>query len=72
MVYSSAYFDMPADTIDQAQQNKLDLICRKLRLRPGDRLWDPGCGWGGLLCHAARHYGAQPMAPRSAPSNMTM
>ncbi len=58
MVYSSAYFDSPEDSIDAAQRNKLDLICRKLRLRPGDRLWDPGCGWGGLLCHAAQHYGA--------------
>jgi len=59
MVYSSAYFDKPTDTIDEAQYNKLDLICRKLRLQPGDRLWDPGCGWGGLLCHAAQHYGVQ-------------
>lgn len=58
MVYSSAYFDKPDDTIDAAQLNKLDLICKKLRIRPGDKLWDPGCGWGGLLCHAAQHYGA--------------
>lgn len=59
MVYSSAYFTSPDESLDQAQLNKLDLICRKLRLRPGDRLFDPGCGWGGLLCHAAQHYGAQ-------------
>jgi len=57
MVYSSAYFASPDDTIDAAQLNKLDLICRKLRLQPGDRFFDPGCGWGGLLCHAAQHYG---------------
>lgn len=59
MVYSAAYFDKPTDTIDAAQQNKLDLICRKLRLQPGDRLFDTGCGWGSLSCHAARYYGAQ-------------
>lgn len=59
MVYSSAYFDKPTDTIDQAQHNKLDLICQKLRLQPGDRLFDTGCGWGSLSCHAARYYGAQ-------------
>ncbi len=59
MVYSSAYFPSPDSSLDEAQVNKLDLICRKLRLAPGDRLFDPGCGWGGLLCHAAQHYGAQ-------------
>jgi len=57
MVYSSAYFPTPDDTLDDAQRNKLDLICRKLRLTPGDSLFDPGCGWGGLLCYAASEYG---------------
>lgn len=57
MVYSSGYFASPEDTLDAAQANKLDLICRKLRLQPGDRLFDPGCGWGGLLAHAAQNYG---------------
>ncbi|MGQ3212799.1 MAG: class I SAM-dependent methyltransferase [Shinella sp.] len=57
MVYSSAYFPTPDTSLDEAQINKLDLICRKLRLAPGDRLFDPGCGWGGLLCYAAQHYG---------------
>jgi cyclopropane-fatty-acyl-phospholipid synthase len=56
-VYSCAYFKEAGDTLDQAQANKLDLICRKLKLRPGDRLLDIGCGWGGLILWAAEHYG---------------
>jgi cyclopropane-fatty-acyl-phospholipid synthase len=58
MVYSCAYFENPDDTLDQAQCHKLDLVCRKLRLAPGQRLLDVGCGWGALVCWAARHYGA--------------
>ena len=42
-----------------AQADKLDMICRKLRLKPGERLLDIGCGWGALVCHAARHYGVR-------------
>jgi cyclopropane-fatty-acyl-phospholipid synthase len=57
MVYSCAYFTGWGNTIDRAQADKLDMICRKLRLQPGDRFLDIGCGWGGLVCHAARHYG---------------
>ncbi|MEN6585170.1 MAG: cyclopropane-fatty-acyl-phospholipid synthase family protein [Sulfuricella sp.] len=57
MVYSCAYFERPDQDLDQAQCNKLDLICRKLRLRPGERLLDIGCGWGALVLWAARHYG---------------
>lgn len=57
MVYSCAYFHTPDQDIDTAQQQKLDHICRKLRLRPGQRLLDIGCGWGGLAIHAARYYG---------------
>ena len=56
MVYSCAYFQSPADTLDQAQEQKLDYICRKLRLQPGERLLDIGCGWGGLILHAAKKY----------------
>src|SRR5207253_1935319 len=52
-----AYFRSPDDTLDVAQEAKLDLICRKLRLKPGERLLDIGCGWGGLIMHATEHYG---------------
>ena len=57
MVYSCGYFARDTDDLDQAQESKLDLICRKLRLAPGERLLDIGCGWGGLIMHAARRYG---------------
>ena len=58
-VYSCAYFTSPDESLDQAQRNKLEHICRKLRLRPGERLLDIGCGWGALLCWAARHHGVR-------------
>jgi cyclopropane-fatty-acyl-phospholipid synthase len=57
MVYSCAYFATPDEDLDAAQERKLDYICRKLRLRRGERLLDIGCGWGGLVVHAARRYG---------------
>lgn len=56
-VYSCAYFRDPHMDLAAAQIAKLDLICRKLDLRPGERFVDIGAGWGGLLLHAARHYG---------------
>ncbi|MDQ3859108.1 MAG: cyclopropane-fatty-acyl-phospholipid synthase family protein [Actinomycetota bacterium] len=59
MVYSCAYFLAPDVDLDAAQEAKLDLICRKLRLRPGERLLDIGCGWGGLVVHAAERYGVE-------------
>lgn len=59
MVYSCAYFETPNDTLEEAQRNKLDHICRKLRLAPGERFLDIGCGWGALVCWAARHYGVR-------------
>lgn len=58
LVYSCAYFKSPHIGLDTAQEQKLDYICRKLRLCPGDHILDLGCGWGGLLVHAAKHYGA--------------
>ncbi|MBC8007926.1 MAG: class I SAM-dependent methyltransferase [Prolixibacteraceae bacterium] len=59
MVYSCAYFNDPGESLDQAQRNKLEHICRKLRLKAGERLLDIGCGWGALICWAAQHYGVR-------------
>ncbi len=59
MVYSCAYFTSPDDTLEAAQERKLDVICRKLRLAAGERLLDVGCGWGSLLIYAASHYGVR-------------
>jgi len=58
-VYSCAYFRQPDDALDLAQEQKLDHICRKLMLKPGERLLDVGCGWGGLILWAVRHYGVE-------------
>lgn len=57
--YSCAYFDDDVEGLDAAQERKLAHICRKLRLQPGERLLDIGCGWGGLVLYAARHYSVQ-------------
>ena len=57
MVYSCAYFKTGDEGIDEAQEQKLDHICRKLRLSPGERFLDIGCGWGALVMHAAERYG---------------
>ncbi len=57
MIYSCAYFEHPLQSLEQAQCNKLDHICRKLRLKPGEQFLDIGCGWGALVCWAAKHYG---------------
>lgn len=58
-VYSCAYYRQPTLSLAQAQEAKLDHICRKLDLQPGERLLDIGCGWGGLILWAAQHYGVQ-------------
>lgn len=57
MVYSCAYFERPGDDLERAQRAKLDHICHKLLLQPGERLLDIGCGWGALIIYAATHYG---------------
>lgn len=59
MIYSCAYFRTGDEDLDLAQEQKLDHICRKLRLEPGDRLLDIGCGWGGLIIWAAKNYGVR-------------
>ena len=59
LAYSCAYFRNSTNGLDQAQQDKLELICRKLRLSPGDHLLDIGCGWGSLILHAASRYGVE-------------
>jgi len=59
MVYSCAYFEKADVDLDAAQQAKLDHICRKLCLQPGDNFLDIGCGWGALVIHAARRYGVR-------------
>lgn len=57
LVYSCAYFDEPMGDLEKAQFRKVDMVCRKLQLSPGQRLLDIGCGFGSLLIHAATHYG---------------
>jgi cyclopropane-fatty-acyl-phospholipid synthase len=59
LVYSCAYFQREEASLDEAQEAKLDLLCRKLRLREGERLLDLGCGWGALVLHAAERYGVR-------------
>ena len=70
MVYSCAYFLDVDETLDKAQERKLDLICRKLELRESQTFLDVGCGWGGLVIHAAERYGVQAtgitLSPRQA------
>src|SRR5256714_6303736 len=67
LVYSCAYFEKADATIDEAQVAKLDLVCRKLRLQPGERFLDMGCGWGALICHAAKHYGVKALGVTLSP-----
>src|SRR5690606_12698524 len=57
MVYTCGYFTDWSNSLDQAQADKLELICRKLRLQPGDKLLDIGCGWGAMLIYAAKNFG---------------
>ena len=57
--YSCAYFSRENYDIHQAQEEKMDYVCRKLRLNPGEHLLDIGCGWGGQIIYAAKHYGVE-------------
>ena len=72
MVYSCAYFPPGVDSIDEAQVAKLDYICRKLRLRPGERLLDIGCGWGALIRHAVRRYGVEAVGITVSPAQVDL
>ncbi len=62
MVYTCAYYDTPAATLADAQVAKLDHVCRKLKLRPGQKVIEAGCGWGALAVHMAEHYGVKVIA----------
>lgn len=57
LVYTCAYFQSPSATLEEAQVAKMDYVCRKLRLHPGERVVDAGCGWGALALHMAKNYG---------------
>jgi cyclopropane-fatty-acyl-phospholipid synthase len=59
MLYTCAYFDRPEVSLEQAQRRKLDVICQKLGLRPGETVVEAGCGWGALALHMARRYGVR-------------
>jgi len=59
MVYTCAYFDQPDATLEEAQHAKLELVCRKLALRPGQHVIEAGCGWGALAIHMARYHGVR-------------
>jgi cyclopropane-fatty-acyl-phospholipid synthase len=59
MAYTCAVYPSPGASLDEAQEEKVDLVCRKLDLQPGQRLLDVGCGWGTMVVHAARHYGVR-------------
>ena len=68
MTYSCAYFRSDDMGLDEAQESKYELICRKLGLQPGMRLLDVGCGWGGMVLHAARHHGVRAVGVTLSPS----
>jgi cyclopropane fatty-acyl-phospholipid synthase-like methyltransferase len=59
MIYTSGIFMSEEDTLEEAQRNKLELVCNKIHLKKGERMLDIGCGWGTLVCHAAKEYGAR-------------
>jgi cyclopropane-fatty-acyl-phospholipid synthase len=68
MTYSCAIFSRGASTLEEAQEAKLDLVCKKLDLRAGERLLDVGCGWGSMLLHAAQNYGVRALGITASPA----
>ena len=72
MVYSCAYFSDANDSLERAQEHKLDLICRKLRLSAGERFLDIGSGWGALVLHAAANYGVRATGITLSPSQAAL
>jgi cyclopropane-fatty-acyl-phospholipid synthase len=68
LTYSCAYFRSRDDDLETAQRAKLDLVCRKLRLQPGETVLDIGCGWGSFLIHAAQHHGVRGVGITLSPS----
>ncbi len=68
MTYSCAIFSRGAETLEQAQVQKVDLVCRKLDLKEGERVLDVGCGWGAFVMHAARHYGVRAVGITPSPA----
>lgn len=72
MVYTCAYFTDWNNDLATAQHDKLEMICRKLRLKPGDRLLDIGCGWGALICHAAEHHGVTALGVTLAEEQLSL
>jgi cyclopropane-fatty-acyl-phospholipid synthase len=68
MTYSCAIFSRGAETLEQAQVEKVDLVCRKLGLKEGERVLDVGCGWGAFVMHAARQYGVQAVGITPSPA----
>jgi cyclopropane-fatty-acyl-phospholipid synthase len=59
LLYTCAYFEEPTASIEQAQLSKMDHVCRKLELKPGESVIEAGCGWGGFAIHMAKHYGVR-------------
>jgi cyclopropane-fatty-acyl-phospholipid synthase len=72
MVYSCAYFETGHENLDTAQTAKLEHLCRKLRLRPGERLLDIGCGWGGLVRYAVERYGVHALGVTLSPAQASL
>lgn len=68
MIYTSCYYTNDDETLEQAQDNKMDIIAQKIQLKEGDKLLDIGCGWGTLIAHMAKYYGAQTTGVTIAPA----